>query len=168
MFSGSIIWKGAAYSLLMVLAKMLVSTVVYFEHFMIIWKEQRTTRQKRKVQRTTELQNGPSISHIQSDHDVPRYDDEEQTLPGPPHSIAILVGFAMVARGEIGFLISSLSQSSGTLDLRHPAGATAEILGDGLFLVITWAVALCTIAGPVGVGIVVKRLRQGNAHDLWL
>jgi Kef-type K+ transport system membrane component KefB len=73
--------------------------------------------------------------------------------------MALLVGFAMIARGEIGFLIASLSQSSGTLTLRDPVLTGNGSSSDEILLVIIWAVVLCTIIGPIGVGIVVKRLQ---------
>jgi hypothetical protein len=59
----------------------------------------------------------------------------------------------MVARGEIGFLISSLAQSNGVFG----AGATE---GSDIFLVVTWAVVLCTIVGPLAVGLLVRRVRN--------
>lgn len=82
----------------------------------------------------------------------------------------MLVGFAMIARGEIGFLIASLSQSSGTLTLRKRDGSDSQSSGEEIFLVIVWAVVLCTIAGPVGVGIIVRRIRQRDpaAYSGWL
>ncbi len=72
----------------------------------------------------------------------------------------MLVGFAMISRGEIGFLIASLSQSSGTLALQQ-RGDEKDTLssGEDVFLVIVWAVVICTIVGPIGVGILVRRLR---------
>lgn len=78
----------------------------------------------------------------------------------PPHLMALLVGFAMIARGEIGFLIASLSQSSGTLTLRDSVLTDDGSSSDEILLVIVWAVVLCTIIGPIGVGIVVKRLQR--------
>ncbi|KAJ8066291.1 hypothetical protein OCU04_005371 [Sclerotinia nivalis] len=77
----------------------------------------------------------------------------------PPHFEALLVGFAMVARGEIAFLIASLSQSSGTLLLKNRNNTTVAS-GEAVFLVIVWAVVICTIAGPVVVGILVRRLKN--------
>jgi len=76
----------------------------------------------------------------------------------------------MIARGEIGFLIASLSQSSGTLTLKKKDGSDAQGSGEEIFLVIVWAVVLCTIVGPVGVGIIVRRLRQRDpaAYRGWL
>lgn len=64
---------------------------------------------------------------------------------------AAMLGFAMVARGEIGFLISSLAASNGILS------ADGD---DELFLITTWAIVLCTIIGPVGLGLLVRRVRR--------
>jgi hypothetical protein len=50
--------------------------------------------------------------------------------------MALLVGLAMVARGEIGFLIASLSQSSGTLTLKHRDETSTKSSGEEIFLVI--------------------------------
>jgi len=170
MFSGSLVWKGLVYSLLMMLAKMLVCVVVYFQHFkhiMKIWIKKKTSTRKRKKRSPAELMdslpaiNLPSISN-------PEQEVGEADIPRLPHSIALLVGCAMMARGEIGFLIASLSQSSGTLALQISDGTTSESSGEDVFLVIIWAVVLCTIAGPVGVGILVRRLKEGNVHSNWL
>lgn len=70
-----------------------------------------------------------------------------------PLYAASIVGLAMVARGEIGFLIASLAFSNGVLKLPN---VNAE--GD-LYLIVIWAITLCTVVGPISVGIVVKRLR---------
>ena len=62
-----------------------------------------------------------------------------------------ILGSAMVARGEIGFLISALAESNG-------------IFGDepnsSIFLVVTFAIMLCTIAGPLVVGTLVARVKR--------
>lgn len=62
-----------------------------------------------------------------------------------------IFGCAMVARGEIGFLISAIAESK-------------SIYGDEpngpIFLVVTWAIVLCTIVGPILVGILVKRIKH--------
>jgi Kef-type K+ transport system membrane component KefB len=143
MFQGSTVWKGIVYSMLMILAKGLVSAVIYFDHF-IKWFTARK----------------PS-PHQQTATPNPRV-GPQSTSKKPPHAIALLVGFAMISRGEIGFLIASLSQSSGTLTLRHRNGSGTISSGEEIFLVIVWAVVICTIAGPIGVGIIVRRLRKGD------
>ena len=165
MFTGSIVWKGLVYSILMILAKGLVSTVIYTEYFIKIWMEKRPFirwRPKKSQPNSNQLTMNPLPSttpNSATQHSV--------RLPaGPPHSIALLVGLAMIARGEVGFLIASLSQSSGTLTLRPRDGPNTESSGEEIFLVIVWAVVLCTIVGPLGVGMIVKQLGLGNGT--WL
>lgn len=69
---------------------------------------------------------------------------------------ASILGIAMVARGEIGFLISSTAQSQGLF-----SRVTAEgVLNDDIFLVVTWAILLCTVVGPLGVGLLVRRVKR--------
>jgi hypothetical protein len=68
----------------------------------------------------------------------------------------------MIARGEIGFLVSSLAASNGIFDGdgdgggggKQPSSASSD-----LFLVVTWAILICTVLGPVAVGLLVKRVR---------
>ncbi|KAE9986256.1 hypothetical protein EG328_006259 [Venturia inaequalis] len=73
--------------------------------------------------------------------------------PSKPLSIhpASILGFAMVSRGEIGFLISSLADSNGIFSTGGD---------DDIFLIVTWAIVLCTVIGPIGVGLLVKRLKR--------
>lgn len=74
------------------------------------------------------------------------------SLPKPkslyPSSI---LGMAMVSRGEIGFLISSVAESRGVF------GAEGQ---NSTFLIVTWAILLCTLIGPITVGLLVKRVRR--------
>ena len=67
---------------------------------------------------------------------------------------AAILGNAMVARGEIGFLISSVAERRGIF------GADSDGGSSELFLVVTWAILLCTIFGPVVVGLLVKRVKR--------
>lgn len=62
-----------------------------------------------------------------------------------------ILGCAMVARGEIGFLISAIAESKGIYG-EEPNGP--------IFLVVTWAIMLCTIIGPLLVGTLVKRVKH--------
>jgi hypothetical protein len=64
---------------------------------------------------------------------------------------AAILGSAMVSRGEIGFLISSVAEANGVFG---EGGNTEE------FLVVTWAILLCTLIGPITVGLLVKRVRR--------
>jgi hypothetical protein len=62
----------------------------------------------------------------------------------------------MCARGEIGFLISGVAESKGVFS---PRGGISNGPSD-IFLVVTWAIVLCTIAGPLGVGLSVRRVKK--------
>ena len=63
---------------------------------------------------------------------------------------ALLLSVAMTTRGEIGFLIAAVGQSH---DILVP---------DEIYLIVIWAIVLCTLAGPVGVGIIARRLKNTN------
>jgi hypothetical protein len=75
--------------------------------------------------------------------------------PKKPLSLypASILGLAMVARGEIGFLISSLAESNGIF-------APTDSASDDIYLIVTWAIVLCTAIGPVGVGLLVRRVKR--------
>ena len=60
----------------------------------------------------------------------------------------------MVARGEIGFLIFAVAGSRGIFSSAGGDG-TSE-----LFSIITWAIMLCTIVRPIGVGLLMRRVRK--------
>lgn len=64
-----------------------------------------------------------------------------------------------MARGEIGFLIAALAESKGIFASRD--GSSAEDDGGSrIFLVVIWAVVLCTVIGPVSVGLLVRRVKK--------
>ncbi|KAF4554449.1 Hypothetical protein D9617_4g002030 [Elsinoe fawcettii] len=85
-----------------------------------------------------------------------------RTIPKPLSLYpSAILGCAMVARGEIGFLISSLAESQGVF-----AGGEAPMDGSSdLFLVVTWAILLCTILGPLMVGLLVKRVKRLQGEE---
>lgn len=70
---------------------------------------------------------------------------------------AAILGTAMTARGEIGFLIASLAETTGVFssDISTEPSKSSEI-----YLIATWAIVLCTIIGPLSVGMLVKRIRR--------
>ena len=74
----------------------------------------------------------------------------------------------MVARGEIGFLILALAESDHIFAPKFDSGAVEEAPVLGIFLVVTWAIVLCTIVGRLCIGALmrrVKRLGQGEVED---
>jgi len=71
---------------------------------------------------------------------------------------ALILGSAMVTRGEIGYLISSLAESGHVLG--PPADGSGSDQPSEIFIISTWAITLCTIAGPITMGLLVRRVRR--------
>jgi Kef-type K+ transport system membrane component KefB len=68
-----------------------------------------------------------------------RVPDEHSVL------VSLLLGMSMIARGEIGLLISNIAYTqNGPLQQES-------------FLVCIWAILICTVIGPIGVGILARR-----------
>ena len=66
----------------------------------------------------------------------------------------------MMARGEIGFLIAALAQSRGIFAAENEESGTRENSGSTIYLVAMWAIVLCTVIGPVSVGLLVRRVKR--------
>lgn len=79
-------------------------------------------------------------------------------LPPKPRSLypASILGLAMVARGEIGYLIASLAETDGVFSSAQGQESNGST---ELYLVVVWAITLCTVLGPICVGTLVKRVR---------
>ncbi|KAF2142848.1 uncharacterized protein K452DRAFT_357919 [Aplosporella prunicola CBS 121167] len=104
---------------------------------------------------TTHELSSASESHAQRSAASP----PSHTSAGPKKPLSLypasILGSAMVARGEIGFLISSLAESKGIFSSSSSSSGDSEI-----YLVVTWAIMLCTIIGPLGVGMLVRRVKK--------
>lgn len=75
-----------------------------------------------------------------------RYEKKAGTTVSPSSfPPALFLGLALVARGEIGLLIAQI------------AHAEAGLLQVDAFLVTQWAIIICTIFGPVSVGVLISR-----------
>ncbi|KAG6018750.1 hypothetical protein E4U19_008059, partial [Claviceps sp. Clav32 group G5] len=84
--------------------------------------------------------NGTATSNGQGGRDA-----KTQAAPKPRSLYpASIIGCAMVARGEIGFLISSIAESNNIFSASSGRSSTSD-----LFLIVTWAIVLCTILGPL-------------------
>lgn len=66
----------------------------------------------------------------------------------------------MVARGEIGYLIASLAETDGIFSSSEQQNSDSS----ELYLVVVWAITLCTIIGPICVGTLVKRVKTLQAR----
>lgn len=100
---------------------------------------------------------------------TPQNSSTQIEIPRPPISVypSLILGLAMVSRGEIAFLIASIASANGifqnptvTRDLETRATTNGEEAEGDIFLIVIWAAMLCTILGPLGVGLLVRRVKR--------
>lgn len=165
MFGGTVVWKGFVYSILMIFAKLLCG--------FCLLRFQCPSNPLKVLKRY--LPSGMSDCwpiHLRSraakieatpSQTTQRETQEPQRPPLPKKPVSLypaaLLGSAMVARGEIGFLISSVAESDGVFGTIDSGGSSE------LFLVVTWAILLCTLLGPISVGLMVKRVQRLQATE---
>ncbi|CAO2649417.1 Nn.00g068020.m01.CDS01 [Neocucurbitaria sp. VM-36] len=176
MFRGSIVWRGIIYTVLMtfgklacglwlvrlssvpakdtlsrVLSKMKVLSIPH------LWGKSDRTAPPLRVRAT--------ITAEATESNVTAQEARSSSNPAKPFSLhpPLILALAMCARGEIGFLISGVAESKGIFST---TGATSSEPSD-IFLVVTWAIVLCTIIGPLGVGLSVRRVKklQGRKNE---
>ncbi len=101
-------------------------------------------------------------SRIDQSQELSRSTSQNRSKLPKPRSLypASIVGAAMVSRGEIGFLIASVAESKGILANTSSPRPTAHGEGSEIYLVVIWAVVLCTVIGPITVGPLTKRLKK--------
>ena len=188
MFTGGVVWRGFVYSALMAIGKFvcglclvrfsggpsIMQTVRKAVPSWFMYGQRNPTKgsaqREEKNQQASDSasatqgggagtqsgtiagQSGTCRSTIAAQANISR---KRSRLPKPRSLYpAAILGSAMVARGEIGFLISSVAESNSV----YSAGTDS---GDSeLFLVVTWAILICTFLGPVTVGLLVRRVRR--------
>lgn len=74
-----------------------------------------------------------------------------------------IMSFAMIARGEIGFLISSVAEANGIFRGSSSSTSSSDEEASELFLIVTWAIVLCTVIGPLCVGLLVRQVKKLEA-----
>ncbi|KAG6014213.1 hypothetical protein E4U43_006817 [Claviceps pusilla] len=180
-FFADIVWKGFVYAMLMILAKLACGAKqVFLQRFTLsmgVLRADKTsnptktqpavlhnfprTRRSAKIQAeaSRKKDNGKSVANGDSEQDghdsaVPATHTSRSLYP------ASIIGCAMVARGGLGFLISSLAESNNVFSSSLGTNSSSD-----LFIIVIWAIVLCTILGPVAVGLLVRRVRklQNNA-----
>ncbi|KAI1097394.1 Sodium/hydrogen exchanger [Jackrogersella minutella] len=179
MFNRTIIWKGLVYTPLMVIGKLLCGAWLLrisfiprppatlmgllervkpriFRVWGIIHEKSNSSHNVSHMCRDQSLGVSPS-SQSQQARNVQTTTPVSSSSTIKPRSIypASIIGCAMTARGEIGFLISSIAETNKIFTTRSDTGKSSEI-----FLIVTWAITLCTILGPLAVGLVVRRVKQ--------
>lgn len=163
MFDGSVIWKGIVYSILMMFGKLLCGLcLLRFQPPTEMYKVVKTYVPSRfsgcwplslHSKATNKTRSRQASRGKPTEASTTRIRKPVSLYP------AALLGSAMVARGEIGFLISSVAESNGVFGT-NDAGGTSQ-----LFLIVTWAILLCTLLGPIAVGLMVKRVRRLQAVE---
>lgn len=174
MFSGEVVWRGVVYFILMAIGKLVCGLClvrfksVRLPHNAIAkWVPSRLSVcwPWPKTSEVSESQDGnkntsrPTTTNAAPQKSSPSVQKRMQILKPKSLYPAALLGSAMVARGEIGFLISSVAESNGVF------GSSAGDQSSDLFLVTTWAILLCTLCGPICVGMMVKRVRKLQAGE---
>ena len=177
-----VLWRGVVYAILMCLAKLGVGipilaypktisaatatrhcvyrlarrTVNVIRTFVL---EQCSTL--RDGSPTTPTARGSLRASEKSDRTTPRPLESQSSEKGHASTSmrpAAFIGIAMVSRGEIGLLIAQLARGT---------DGSEGLLGDEAFLVCIWAILLCTLVGPIGVGVVVKRWGPKVTSGIW-
>ncbi|KAL2004881.1 hypothetical protein VTN00DRAFT_3154 [Thermoascus crustaceus] len=90
----------------------------------------------------------------------PSSESASTAIPPKPRSLypASILGLAMVARGEIGYLIASVAETNNVFT--HNSSGSKRPSNTELYLVVVWAVSVCTLIGPMSVGTLVKRVKK--------
>lgn len=164
MFRGPIVWRGIVYTILMMLGKLACGLVLVRFTSTPAKVQLPKGQQPTATSASDEISASPKSEQQQTPSaNSKRKRQAPRTLPKPQSLYpSLMLGSAMVARGEIGFLISSLAESNAVFGIVEGGGSS------DIFLVATWAILLCTIIGPVSIGAMVnrvKRLQKVRATD---
>jgi Kef-type K+ transport system membrane component KefB len=174
MFRGAIVWRGIVYTILMILGKLACG--LWLVRFSITPSKSNTvsrvlsklklpavphfwSRSSSSNGEASNTRTRPATASASADVRSPPSNMSTQSSANPakPFSLhpPLILALAMCARGEIGFLISGVAESKGIFASATDAATDAS----DIFLVVTWAIVLCTIVGPLGVGFAVKRVK---------
>jgi hypothetical protein len=162
MFRGSIVWRGIVYAVLMAFAKLVCGLWLVRFSKTPGSKKGTMSRLLSKLRVPPHLwgksQQSPRAGAPNTKTSPSTSDRRNIPNPQKPFSLhpTLILGLAMCARGEIGFLISGVAESKGVFS---PPNGMSNGPSD-IFLVVTWAIVLCTIAGPLGVGLSVRRVKM--------
>lgn len=158
MFRGAIVWKGFVYAALMALGKLVCGLWLVRFPSLPLWAPRQPTSEPTNLPADQTADQPADLPESKTAQAEPARDSPSRNAPDPPKPLSLypaaILGLAMVPRGEIGFLISAVAQSHGVLGDEEDAGES------DIFLIVTWAIVLCTVLGPPCVGLLVRRVRR--------
>lgn len=147
LWTGEAIWKGVVYTLLMLVSKFIVGMWVPIWSIM----KQNPAKGDEELQRQSITDcDHPLERKTSSAHSTSRHAALKSSL-----SPALLLGMAMVARGEIGLLIVEIGYNN-----------TPYVSSEG-FITAIWAILLNTIIGPILVGVLIKSKGDAIGKGPW-
>jgi len=141
------IWKGVVYTLFMLVGKFIVGIWVP------IWSAVKYDPKKADEERQQQpnATDGAPLEKTLSSPHSPSCTAAVKSSMSP----ALLLGMAMVARGEIGLLIVEIGYNN-----------TSYVSSDG-FITAIWAILLNTIIGPIFVGVLIKMKGDDIGKGPW-
>ncbi|GAA5978028.1 hypothetical protein JCM10908_004200 [Rhodotorula pacifica] len=173
LWTGTRIWRGVVYALLMTIGKLIAGLPVLIVG---LYKNRTATSSPLQPSRAAahlpeaggtalDSKRAPMPSNTSAEKatlDIvdPRIATRRSLFLGETLPAAAFVGMALVARGEIGVLVLQVARSAS-------AGSTSPVLEEEAYLTGLWAVALCTIVGPVAFGMLVKRHGVSIKRGAW-
>ncbi|KAF8173682.1 Sodium/hydrogen exchanger family-domain-containing protein [Pholiota molesta] len=202
--SHQVIWRGLVYAVLMVLGKMVVGI------WMLIWPDPRRKARLAvgsprrassppnviaPVQWVTNLKSvfkllPPSQNREDLPRTLPRIQEEEdiamnETISNEPSRVrsALLLGLAMVARGEIALIVAQLarpllvvsttSSSTSTTTYAVTTGTetaismvtTIPVPDEEPFAIVIWAILVSTVGGALGVGVLITSWEKKDQEE---
>jgi hypothetical protein len=176
MFSGHALWQGIIYALVMWAAKVFTAVWIPAQHtasgLVKRWKSRQPAKPVQDAVNLQKLANSEPAGESEAETSdssataaaPPSTPSPSPPPPSPPADTespvargqqsllvpTLLLGSAMVARGEIGLLISNAART-----------ASPDLMPEDLFIVSTWAIVLCTVVGPISVAVLVKKIKTG-------
>ena len=166
----AVLWRGVLYASLMAIGKVSVGFPI------LVWSNLprphfnvggcRWARRNLKFFRPHTKASMPTQETRQQANSTgsasPAHGEQSSRTSQFSYAPAIFIGIAMIARGEIGLLIAQVARG-GSDDM----SGGQSLLGEEAFLVCVWAILLCTLVGPIGVGIIVRRWEGRIRHGIW-
>ncbi|KAJ8082288.1 hypothetical protein PM082_008140 [Marasmius tenuissimus] len=126
--SSRVVWRGLVYSLMMLVGKVITGV------WLLVWPDDETGWCRRRRRRVTPISVEPPSAEL-------------PLVQLTPVRSAVILGAAMVARGEIALIVAQLGKP--------------VLVGEGqeiseAFAVVIWAIVLNTVAGAVVVGLLLR------------